>query len=179
MIYLSDEELMRIYYLTNLPDTLMKVKDTFCFACFTGLRFSDINKLTNANIKGDYLEIKTEKTRDFIKVPLNDYCKDILNFYKSEINGKPLPTGISNQKTNEYLKEIARLAEVNEMTTIEKFNGSKKITITKPKSELISSHTARRTFVTLALEKGIRAEVVMAMTGHKNYKTFKKIYKNY
>jgi len=40
--------------------------------------------------------------------------------------------------------------------------------------ELISTHTARRTFVTLSLEKGMRPEVVMEITGHKDYKTMKK-----
>jgi len=177
IIYLTHDELMRVYLLKDLSKTLMSVKDNFCFGCFTGLRFSDISKLTNANIKEEYLEEKTEKTKDFIKVPLNYYAKEILKKYKTEFNGNPLPTGISNQKTNEYLKEIGRLAGLDDMNTIEKFNGSKKIILTKPKHALLTSHTARRTFVTLALEKGIRAEVVMAMTGHKNYKTFKKYIK--
>lgn len=177
VIYLTHDELMRVYLLNDLSKTLMSVKDNFCFGCFTGLRFSDISKLTNANIKNEYLEIKTEKTKDFIKVPLNYYAKEILKKYQSEFNDKPLPTGISNQKTNEYLKEIGRSAKLDEMNTIEKFNGSKKIIVTKPKYAFLCSHTARRTFVTLALEKGIRAEVVMAMTGHKNYKTFKKYIK--
>ena len=97
--------------------------------------------------------------------------------YKDKYIDKPLPTGITNQKSNEYIKEIGGLAEVDELVSIEKFNGSKKLTITKQKYHLLTTHTARRTFVTLALEKGIRAEVVMAMTGHKNYKTFKKYIK--
>lgn len=177
IIYLTHDELISIYSLNDLSQTLLSVKDNFCFGCFTGLRFSDISKLTNANIKGEYLEIKTEKTKDFIKVPLNYYAKEILKKYQVEFNDNPLPTGISNQKTNKYLKEIGRLAGLEEMNTIEKFNGSKKIITTKPKYALLTSHTARRTFVTLALEKGIRAEVVMAMTGHKNYKTFKKYIK--
>jgi integrase len=87
---------------------------------------------------------------------------------------RPLPTGISNQKTNNYLKELCKLAELNEVIHVEKFRGVEKIDIKKEKWEMITCHTARRTFVTLALEKGIRAEIVMAMTGHKSYRTFKK-----
>jgi integrase len=60
---------------------------------------------------------------------------------------------------------------------MEKFSGSKKIIIKKPKYNFVTSHTARRTFVTLSLEKGIRAEVVMNITGHKEYQTFKKYIK--
>ena len=69
IIYLTHDELMRLYYLDDISDTLSGVRNNFCFGCFTGLRFSDINKLTHENIKGDYLEIKSEKTKDLIRVP--------------------------------------------------------------------------------------------------------------
>ena len=177
IIYLTEEELLRIYNLEDLSDRLKNVRDIFCFACFTGLRFSDLEKLSRSNIKSDFLEVKAEKTKDFIKVPLNNYAMAILSVYKDNLSLKPLPTGISNQKTNEYLKEIGELAKLNELITLEKYRGSKKVIISKPKFNFLSTHTARRTFVTLSLEKGIRAEVVMAMTGHKSYRTFKKYIK--
>ena len=177
IIYLTETELMALYNLENLSDRLSNVRDNFCFACFTGLRFSDIQKLNNSNIKPDYLEIKAEKTKDFIKVPLNYLAKEILSRYKNNSSLKPLPTGISNQKTNEYVKELGELAGLNDPMTVEKYAGSKRILISKPKFSFLSTHTARRTFVTLSLEKGIRAEVVMAMTGHRSYRTFKKYIK--
>jgi site-specific recombinase XerD len=177
IIYLTETELLNLFKLENLADRLKNVRDTFCFACFTGLRFSDIAKLTRSNIKNDFLEIKTQKTKDFIKIPLNDFAKTILLRHKNNSSLKPLPTDISNQKTNEYLKELGEFAQITELVTIEKYAGSKKIIISKPKFNFLSTHTARRTFVTLSLEKGIRAEVVMAMTGHKSYRTFKKYIK--
>jgi len=176
-VYLTERELMAIYKNDNLCKRLLTVKDIFCFACFTGLRFSDIDKLDNTHIKENHLEIKTEKTRDSIKIPLNDFAKKILSRYKGQFKDKPLPTGLSNQKTNAYLKEIAEDAELREFIRIEQFSGSNRVVTTKQKFELITTHTARRTFVTLALEKGIRAEVVMAMTGHRNYKSFMKYVK--
>ena len=88
-----------------------------------------------------------------------------------------MPTGLTNHKTNAYLKEIGELCTIEDQLSFEQFSGSKKIVTTKQKFEMITTHTARRTFVTLALEKGIRAEVVMAMTGHKNYKSFMKYVK--
>ena len=176
-IHLNEIELMSIYRKNNLVQRLLYVKDVFCFSCFTGLRFSDIDKLSNTHIKDNHLEIKTEKTKDSLRIPLNVFAKEILEKYKNKFDGRPLPTGLTNQKTNEYLKEIGELCKINELISFEQFSGSKKVITTKQKFELISTHTARRTFVTLALEKGIRAEVVMAMTGHRNYKSFMKYVK--
>lgn len=58
-----------------------------------------------------------------------------------------------------------------------KYRGSERIENALPKHDIITTHTARRTFVPLSLEKGMRPETVMAITGHKDYKTFKKYIK--
>ena len=172
LIYLSEEELFRIINLELDSEKLMVVRDNFCFACFTGLRYSDISKLKPENIKDDYLEIKTEKTRDFLRIPLNQHAKAILLK-----NGGMLPKLFSNQKMNDYLKDIGELAEINESVLVVKYRGLEKVEFLEPKYNFISSHTARRTFVTLSLEKGMRPETVMSITGHKDYKTFKKYIK--
>jgi integrase len=177
IIYLTERELFKLLNLEGLTKSLQQVRDNFCFGCFTGLRFSDIAKINKSNIKEDFIEIRTEKTRDALKIPLNQYAKEILRKYQTTNYTRPLPPTISNQKTNEYLKELCEMAEIDDPIEIEKFSGSKKILIKKPKYNLVTSHTARRTFVTLSLEKGIRAEVVMNMTGHKEYQTFKKYIK--
>jgi len=177
IIYLTEHELFELLNLEGLTKSLQQVRDNFCFGCFTGLRFSDIAKINKSNIKEGFIEIRTEKTRDALKIPLNQYAKEILRKYETENCTRPLPPTISNQKTNEYLKELCEMAEIDDPIEIEKFSGSKKILIKKPKYNLVTSHTARRTFVTLSLEKGIRAEVVMNMTGHKEYQTFKKYIK--
>jgi integrase len=78
---------------------------------------------------------------------------------------------------NEYLKEIGQLAEINEEIILTQYKGAEKLEKKEPKYNFISSHTARRTFVTLSLEKGMRPEVVMSITGHKDYKTFNKYIK--
>jgi integrase len=172
LIYLTEEELFRIINLKLVSEKLRIVRDNFCFACFTGLRYSDISKLKSENIKDDYLEIKTEKTRDFLRIPLNKHAKAILLKNKGM-----LPKLFSNQKMNEYLKEIGKLAEINEIIAIVKYRGLDKVEFLEPKHNFISSHTARRTFVTLSLEKGMRPETVMSITGHKDYRTFKKYIK--
>ena len=172
IIYLTEKELLKIYYFPNFPKRLELVKDAFCLGCFTGLRFSDLSELSERNIKENYIELKTIKTRDALKIPLNSFSKEILNKY-----GGTTPKMISNQKMNDYLKEIGQLADINEDIILTKYQGAEKLERTEPKYNFISTHTARRTFVTLSLEKGMRPEVIMSITGHKDYTTFKKYIK--
>ena len=172
LIYLTEDELLNLYHLELSSQKLRVVRDNFCFACFTGLRYSDITKLKLENIKDDYLEIKTEKTRDFLRIPLVSFAKELLNR-----NGGKLPALYTNQKTNDYLKELGELAGFNEMIQVVKYRGVEKVEFLQPKYAFLCTHTARRTFVTLSLEKGMRPETVMSITGHKDYKTFKKYIK--
>ena len=172
LIYLTEDELLKLYHLELKSEKLRVVRDNFCFACFTGLRYSDITKLMPENIKDNYLEIKTEKTREFLRIPLVDYAKELLN----RNNGR-LPKLYTNQKTNEYLKELGKEAEFNDNVQVIKYRGVEKVEFLEPKYYFLCTHTARRTFVTLSLEKGMRPEMVMSITGHKDYKTFKKYIK--
>lgn len=171
VIYLTNTELNSLYKKKIKNEKLQKVRDVFCFACFTGARFSDVLKIKRSEIKGNHWYIRTEKTKDILEVPLNDYALAILDKYKDQV--KPLPV-ISNQKMNEYLKDACELAEINDMISTVKYKGAEKIEEITPKYKKITTHTARRTFCILSLEKGMRPETVMAITGHKDYKTFKK-----
>jgi integrase len=171
-ISLTEEELMKLYNaeLSDWPK-LEHVRDVFCFGCFTGQRFSDIANLKRSDIRGDRWHLKTVKTDKPNQVPLNAFALAILEKYKD--SPKPLPV-MSNQKTNDYLKDLGELLEINQPITLSRRRGSERLENTQPKYEFISSHTARRTFITLSLEKGMRPEVVMRVSGHSNYATFKK-----
>jgi len=172
IIYLTDEELFKIYNcdLSKKP-MLERVRDIFCFGCFTGLRYSDIAKLRKEHIKGDEINMISEKTTDNLNIPLNGYSRGILKKYDFL-----LPV-ISIQKANDFLKDIGKAAKINEPVILTKFRGVEEIQIKKPKYEFLTTHAARRTFVTLSLEKGMRPETVMSITGHKEYRTFKKYIK--
>lgn len=172
IIYLTEDELFTLYNKDLSKNiALDKVRDTFCFGCFTGLRYSDITRVTKENVKGGEINFISEKTTEKLSIPLNEYSEAILKKYNYS-----LPV-ISNQKTNEHLKELGKLAELDEPIMITRFKGAEEIQVTKPKYEFIGTHTARRTFVTLSLEKGMRPEIVMSITGHKEYNTFKKYIK--
>jgi len=176
IIYLTETELLHLHTLELDSKRLRNVRDVFCLACFTGLRFSDLNKIKTENIADGILSLKTEKTKDILTIPLNDYALEIIGRHTSDGNTH-LPHVITNQKMNEYLKELGEVAEFDDLVEQHRYSGSKKVTTKTEKYNLITTHTARRTFVTLALEKGFRPEVVMEMTGHKNYATFKRYIK--
>ena len=175
IVVLTADELQQLYELDLSQNRrLEKIRDTFCLGCYTGLRFSDLEQLRAENVRGSILLIKTYKTRDTIQVPLRPEAQQIVAKYADEPDFVPT---ITNQKTNEYLKELCQLAGIAEPTTVSRYQGAQRIEFSKPKYEFITTHCARRTFVTLSLEAGVRPELVMAVTGHKSYKTFKKYIK--
>jgi integrase len=163
--------------LKDLPETLYHVRNFFCFCCFTGLRFGDLITLTKTAFKGDYLEVRTHKTKDTLKIPLTEKAKNLIAIYRENDCDLLFPFGLSNQQTNDALKLLASKAEMNELIESTNYKGVNRITTINKKHELVCTHTARRTFITLSLEKGIRPEVVMSVTGHKDYRTFQKYIK--
>jgi len=150
---------------------LDQVRDVFCFSCASGLRISDMQQLKREHIKQDEINLVIKKTKTELTVPLNEITYAILDKYK-ELH-KPLPL-ISSQKLNIYIKELCKDAQINEPIEIVRFRGAKRETTTYPKYELIHLHTGRKTFCTLSLEKGMSAEQVMGISGHTDYKSFKR-----
>lgn len=172
IVYLTEDELFKLYdHDFSNNKAFENVRDVFCFGCFTGLRYSDIARVNKTSIIGDEISLISEKTTNLLRVPINDFAKEILIKHNYK-----LPV-ISNQKTNEHLKTIAKLAKIKEHIVLTKFRGAEEIQISKPKHKFIGTHTARRTFVTLSLEKGMRPETVMSIVGHQEYNTFKKYIK--
>jgi integrase len=148
---------------------LEKTRDVFCFACATGLRYSDIAQLKREHIADNFIKLTIKKTKTELTIPLNSISASILEKY-NDLN-KPLPL-ISNQNLNYYIKELCKLTGINQQIEIVRFYGKKREVKTYPKHDLIHFHTARKTFVTLSLEKGMSAEEVMTISGHEDYKSF-------
>ncbi len=173
VIYLTMEELLRLYNYKYDTKRLEHVKDVYCFGAFSGLRYSDIAQLRTSNVYDDYLKLTIVKTKQIDhKIPLNKFSKEIIEKYRDTIY-EPLPV-ISNQKFNKYLKECCELAEINTPTTITRYIGNKRIDKTVPKFQLITSHTARKTFVTNSLILGMKEMVVRNITGHKKEESFRR-----
>jgi hypothetical protein len=92
---------------------------------------------------------------------------------------KPLPVTakgkiISNQKLNDYIKEIGELAGIDTPIEVVREYGTKKKAETFKKFELLSIHTGRKTFTTLSLEKGIPLQDVMSLSTHSSFKAVKR-----
>ncbi len=159
IIYLTFEELMKLYEKDFDTDRLSQVRDFYCMGCFTGLRFSDLSKLHLANISEDHIILSIQKTKtQNHTIKLNKYAKAILDKYKGTIY-EPLPV-ISSQKFNEYIKDCCELAEITQPFTIHWFVGNKKNTLTQPKCKFITSHTARKTFITNSLLLGMEPKAI-------------------
>ena len=176
VIHLTWDELMLLYNY-QVPETkkyLERVRDVFCFQCFTSLRYSDVAKLRRSDIKKDHISVVTQKTVDGLNIDLNDYSREILDKYKGAHfkDDKALPV-ISNVKMNVYLKDLGELAGLNEPQRIVYFMGNERIEEVHPKFDLLTTHCGRRTFIVNALYLGIPAEVVMRWTGHNDYSAMK------
>lgn len=172
IVTLTYDELQRIYTLDLVKHPrLERVRDVFCFGCFTGLRYSDIARLQKENIHDDEIRKTVRKTKEELIIPLNFFAKEILK--KNDLN----LSVVSNQKMNDYIKELGKMTGIQEQVIITRYRGVEEIRRKEPKFNLLSTHTARRTFITLSLEKGMRPETVMSISGHKDYQTFKKYIK--
>lgn len=172
---LTNDEFETLFYL-DISDNkkLSRVRDVFCFACSTGLRYSDMALLKNEHIKKDEIRLIVKKTKEPLTIPLNPFSKAVLAKYSDE--ARPLPM-ISNQKLNDYIKELCKLAGICEDVEIVRFRGATREVNVYKKYELIGVHTGRKTFATLSLEKGMSAEETMAITGHRDYKSFQRYVK--
>lgn len=159
IVYLTFDELMKLYEKEFESDTLSHVRDFYCMGCFTGLRFSDLSKLHLSNISEDHIVLSIQKTKtQNHAIKLNKYAKAILEKYKGTIY-EPLPV-ISSQKFNKYIKDCCEEAEIIQPFTIHWFVGNKKKTLTQPKCKFITSHTARKTFITNSLLLGMEPKAI-------------------
>lgn len=176
IIFLTWDELtkLREFEIPANKQALERVRDVFLFQCFTGLRYSDVFNLRRSDVKGEHIEVTTVKTSDSLIIELNNHSKAILDKYKDVVfeDDKVLPV-ITNQKMNDYLKELAELAGINAPVRQTYYRGNERIDEVTPKYALLGTHAGRRTFICNALALGIPPQVVMKWTGHSDYKAMK------
>lgn len=170
-IYITKEELAKLYNHEFASETLTKVRDLFVFGCATGLRESDYSNVKPENIKDGKLFITTQKTADPLVIPLTHYSRTIVEKYKGM-----LPQ-FQQQKFNGYLKEVGKIAGIDTPEQVVTHKQAQRIETTVPKYELMTSHTARRTFITQSIIRGIPLPAIRKMTGHKDLKSFQKYIK--
>lgn len=172
-IALSEKELdlLAQFDFSSSP-RLERTRDLFLIGCWTGLRFSDFTRIKQENIKDNMLTIQQQKTNEFVTIPLHPVFIAIWNKY----NGV-LPANISNQKFNDNLKDVCREAGLKERVMKSITKGGKKQTTVYEKWQLVSSHTARRSFATNLYKSGFPSISIMQITGHKTESSFLKYIK--
>jgi site-specific recombinase XerD len=153
-VFLTWEELKCLEELALPNERLNKVRDVFVFSCYTGLAYSDVSKLNKVHITQmdgkDWIILDRTKTKNQSTIPIFPKAREILDKYSSLKQSKLLPV-ISSQNLNKYIKEIAKLANINKQ---------------------LSFHAARHTFASsVTLNKGVDITTVSAMLGHKMLKT--------
>lgn len=167
---------LKHYQKFKLSDRLARQRDVFIVAAYTAFRYADLNQITKDSIIKvdgvDNISISLDKSENLHKVPISSDIIKILKKYDYK-----LPV-ISDQKTNDYVREGLKAAGLNRMVDIsKKYYNQKQITEKKPLHEVISIHDARKTFVSVLLEGGMPAEIVKSLSNHKTESAFKRYVK--
>ena len=176
-IYLNEDDLEKLKSL-DLSDkaNLERVRDLFLVGCMTGLRYSDFSKIQPEHIVknngGSFINLQTQKTDERVVIPLHPTVVKIIDKYNGNI-----PPALSNQKMNQNLKVIGKLAGIDEQIIITKTKGGVKFEEKKFKYDLIKTHVARKSFATNAFLSGVPTLSIMKITGHRTEDIFLKYVK--
>jgi integrase len=163
-IYLTVEELEKLHKHKFKKDYLDNACDLFLIGAFTGMRFSDFNRLSLVNFQsGEFVIQDTQKVSGRVIIPQHRIVKDILNKRNRE-----LPRPISNAKLNKYLKDIGKEAKIDSDIIKTRTQGFEKESKVYKKWELMTTHTARRSLATNLYLAGIPIKTIMMLTGHKS-----------
>lgn len=167
IVTLTEQELKRLETV-ELNSYQMPIRDCFLFQVYTGQRFSDMQQLAPDQIKDNAWKFKSVKTGKDMVVPFVGWCSRAKQIGEKYDFSFPKYT---QQYFNREMTKICRLAGITESVKLTRYQGSSLLQMQKPKCEWVSSHTARRTCVSLLLAKGVPPTVVMKLTGHSSIQT--------
>ncbi len=178
-VFITVEERDILYNAKIDDETLARVRDIFVFQCLIGCRVGDLTKLKKSNIIDGCIEYIASKTRDdktrVARIPLTEKAKAILAKYDLQ-DGQILPF-ISDQKYNEYIKDLFKLDSVKLTRMVTVADPKTRMNVQKSIADVASSHMARRVFVGGLHRKGIKNETIASMSGHaENSRAFSRYY---
>jgi site-specific recombinase XerD len=151
-------------------EALHRARKLFVVGCWTGLRvenYLSIDPELQFDLDKGFIHAIANKNGPKLKIPMHKLVRQII-----ERDGFP-PT-ISQQKFNKQIKIIGQIAQINENVIFSRTEGGKRVEYSQPKYELITTHTARRSFASNLLSRGIPKQFIMAVTGHTTEKSFNK-----
>jgi integrase len=162
-ITLNDDDIAAIQAL-DLPNNslLDKARDLMIFQLSTAQRVTDVLKFNPENVRNGLWRFVIGKNKRVHSIALRDDALQVLAKY----NGT-LPK-MNRVEYNRKLKELARMAGINELVTLVKYVKGNPVEVTKPKYEFLSSHTLRRTTITQLSQLGISDSQIAKLSGHQS-----------
>jgi integrase len=179
-IYLNMDEIQRIHDLVFTEELLLnngfarkkdnlsraiialnEERDRFLIGCYTALRHSDYSRIDVLHFNEDLVSIWTVKKDKKVYIPLHYRLREVM-----QRRNNVLPTKISEQKHNEHIKVIGRLAGINDEVLLTKTRGGVRENITGKKYEFITSHTCRRSGASNMYLAGIDVKFIQDILGH-------------
>lgn len=177
-VTLTEEQLKQLYDhpITGTERQIKKnteIRDLFVLQCLVGQRVGDMQKFFNGDNERDEEEdtisIIQQKTKARAIIPLTPLAKEIISKYQNTELKYYKP---SNSNLNAELRIIAEEAGLNIPITFEDKDGKQ----VKPLFELVHTHTARHTFITIMCRRDIPKETIIIATGHEDTKMIDKVY---
>ncbi|SIQ65541.1 Site-specific recombinase XerD [Chryseobacterium sp. RU37D] len=168
-IYLNEEEIEKIFrHDFSFNERLNRVRDLLIVGLWTGQRIKDFKNIKAKNVKDGFIEITTSKTGSEVVIPIHPHIVEVMKRW-----GGDFPPALSDQKFNEYVKEVGNQVGLTYLVQGSKINSEtkRKEEGEFPKYELISSHICRRSFATNHYGK-LATQTIMAITGHQTEKEF-------
>lgn len=168
------KEELDVLFALDLPPKLELVRDVFLMGCYTGLRINRWGEIKSSNISEKdgtkYLEVFTQKGRGKrVVIPLHPALFKIGEKYNWNFPKVP-----HEQIINRDIKVICEMAGFTKVITQVKQERGKAVRIKSPKFQLVSTHTARRSFATNAYAAGMDIRDIMSLTAHSQEKTLRK-----
>lgn len=164
-IWLEEEELAKIESHTEYTEAKRRAMDLFLFAVYTGQRYSGVMTFKHTDVQNGVWSFTDPKTKRMLNIPLASKAAAIADKYR-ELGRLP---HISNQKLNVHIKAALKSIGIDAPVTIIRYSGSKRIETAMPKYEKVGMHTARHTFVTLSLARGMSPKALSHFT-HESHK---------
>ena len=156
--------------ITRQINALNRARKLFVVGCWTGLRvenYLSIDPELHVDLSAGFIHAIANKNGPKLRIPVHKLVKQIV-----EVDG--FPESISQQKLNEHIKVLGEMAQINDTVIFTRTKGNRRVEYTKKKYELITTHTARRSFASNLISRGIPKQFIMAVTGHKTESSFNK-----
>jgi integrase len=166
----NEEQFLSARSIKSQIQALDRARKLFVIGCWTGLRvenYLNIDPEIQVDPSGKFLHAIANKNGPKLRIPIHKLVRQIIS-----VDG--FPQSISQQKLNQQIKVLGEMAEINDSIIFTRTKGNKRIEYTKYKYELITTHTARRSFASNLLSRGIPKQFIMAVTGHKTESNFNK-----